>query len=73
MEVSKTQSVETLEEKLPDIVRVWIKARTSNWRDKPAVQKWREYQRLAESMGISPKDFIGIVESYARNEMGVSM
>ena len=72
-EVSPTQSVQVLEEKLPDIVDTWLKARASGWRDQRYTAKWRQYQKLAEDLGLQPKEFMDILTSYARNEMGINV
>jgi len=72
-EVSPTQSVQVLEEKLPDIVNTWLKARASGWRDRVATARWHRYQKLAEDLGLQPKEFMDLLTSYARNEMGINV
>ena len=70
-EVEKMMALQTLEEKLPEIVDVWLRARASNWRDPKLTAKWQQYQKLAEDLGLQPKEFMDMVFSYARKELGV--
>jgi len=72
-EAEMMMAIQKLEEMLPEIADTWLKARAYGW-NSPHAQKWREYVQMAQQQfGLEPKEFIDIVFSYARKELGINV